>query len=81
MGIQIAQACRMDEQNDSTIVGAAKAIGKAAGKLAKLTGAVSHETEPHTSRPRQAKGKLPKKNKARLPRRQKKARKKSPQAA
>jgi hypothetical protein len=52
---------------------AAKAIGHAAGKLAHLAGVTS---QPPASPP---KGKLQKKNKSRLPRRQKKALKKSQQ--
>lgn len=54
--------------DESVIVSAAKAIGTAAGKIASLAG-VSAPAEPK-------RGKLPPKNKARLPRRQKKAKQK-----
>ncbi len=50
---------------DSVLVETAKAIGRTAGKIANLVGA-----EPTKST---KKGKLPKKNNPRLPRRQKKA--------
>ena len=56
---------------DSLLVTTAKAIGTAAGKLASAAGI---EGEP---RARATKGKLPKKHKSRLPRRQKKAQKKA----
>lgn len=48
------------------IVAVAKTIGKAAGKIASLAGVHAD----HSAKPT---GKLPKKNKQRLPRRQKKA--------
>ena len=51
------------------IVTVAKTLGKAAGKIASLAGV-------HADPPKSA-GKLPKKNKQRLPRRQKKALRKS----
>ena len=58
------------EADDNILVSAAKAIGSAAGKIASLTGA-----QPKTpAKPKV--GKLPKKQKPRLPRRQKKAQKK-----
>ncbi|HEX8985173.1 MAG TPA: hypothetical protein VF767_07075, partial [Bryobacteraceae bacterium] len=64
---------RKKEAAESVVVDVAKAIGGAAGKIAAAAGV----TAPP---PRVAKakvGKLPKKNKARLPRRQKKAQKKA----
>jgi hypothetical protein len=60
-----------DEKSDEPIlVTAAKAIGKTAGKIAAAVGV----HEPAKS---QKIAKLPKKNKSRLPRRQKKAQKKA----
>jgi hypothetical protein len=55
---------------DSTLVGAAKAIGATAGKIATAVGVATRP--PKTNVP-----KLAKKNKSRLPRRQKKAAKKA----
>ncbi|HLK47517.1 MAG TPA: hypothetical protein VKT49_05245 [Bryobacteraceae bacterium] len=57
---------------------AAKTIGKAAGKIAAATG-VKPDPAEHPQSPK--KGKLAPKNKARLPRRQKKAQKKKKMAA
>jgi hypothetical protein len=48
--------------------GAAKKIGATTGKTASLAGAAAHADRP---------GKLPKKHKSRLPRREKKARQKA----
>jgi len=64
---------RKKEAAESAVVDVAKAIGDAAGKIAAAVGV----TPPQ---PRVAKakiGKLPKKNKTRLPRRQKKAQQKA----
>ena len=61
---------------DSVAVKAAKVIGKAAGKIASLAGAAAPEPGP-PSAAKSKKGKLPKKNKSRLPRRQKKAQQKA----
>ena len=63
-----------EDQNQGVLAGTAKVIGKAAGKVAKLVGV---EAEPPREPKKTAAGKLPKKNKQRLPRRQKKAQKKS----
>ena len=57
-------------EEHSGIMTVAKTIGKAAGKVASLAGA-------HADHPHKISGKLPKKNKSRLPRRQKKALRKS----
>ena len=61
---------------DSILVSAAKAIGTAAGKVAKLAGATAapERTEPAVS---QKVPKLAKKDKHRLPRKEKKALQKS----
>ncbi len=64
------------ESDDSVIVTAAKAIGEAAGKVAVLTG-VAAPAPP--AKPKI--GKLKPKNKARLPRKEKKAQKKKAAAA
>jgi len=53
------------ETDETLLVSAAKAIGAAAGKIASLAGAAPAKSEK--------KGKLPKKNKRRVPRLQKKA--------
>ncbi len=68
------------ESKGGLLVSAAKKVGAAAGKIASLTGvAAAHETEPA---PKAAhKGKLPKKNKSRLPRREKKAQRRAPSGA
>ncbi len=74
----------MAEKTDKSgvLAGAAKVIGKAAGKVASLAGAGAEEegNRPKPASARRAKGKLPKKNKSRLPRRQKKAQRKLQQA-
>jgi hypothetical protein len=59
----------MSQEHDETsgIVRLGKTIGKAAGKVASMAGV--HAAPPAKT----ASGKLPKKNKQRLPRRQKKA--------
>jgi hypothetical protein len=59
------------DTEDSAVVSAAKAIGSAAGKIASMVGA-----GPDTP-PKPKVGKLAKKNKSRLPRREKKAAKKA----
>lgn len=61
---------KKQKEQDGVLVKAATAIGKAVGKMAVLTG-----LEKAPSRPKV--GKLPKKNKARLPRKQKKAQQKT----
>ena len=60
-------------EEGSALVDAAKAIGKAAGKIASIAGA---SAEPPAPKRRAKTGKLPKKNKSRLPRLEKKAQKK-----
>ena len=63
----------MSKKPDSqtgVLVTTAKTIGRAAGKIAALAGA-------NAGAPPQVKGKLPKKAKSRLPRRQKKAHRKA----
>lgn len=57
---------------ESLLVSAAKSIGKAAGTIAAASGL----TPKGESQPKKRKAKLAPKNKARLPRRQKKAQKK-----
>jgi hypothetical protein len=59
---------------ESGLVTAAKAVGSAAGKIAALVGAKGEAAPapPTAAKPRKA-GKLPKKNRHRLPRREKKA--------
>ena len=59
---------KKSKTEDTPLVTAAKAIGSAAGKIASLA---------HVSAPAPKKGKLVKKTKSRLPRRQKKARQKA----
>jgi hypothetical protein len=61
------------ETEDKVLVSAAKVIGTAAGKIASLAGAPP-EGRPATKSTKV--GKLPKKEKHRLPRRQKKAQQK-----
>jgi hypothetical protein len=60
--------------DEGILVTAAKAIGTAAGKLAKLAGVEPEPREPAVS---QKVPKLSKKNKGKLPRREKKAAQKS----
>jgi hypothetical protein len=62
------------ETEDSVLVSAAKAVGSAAGKIASLAGAAL-EARPATKSTKV--GKLPKKQGHRLPRRQKKAQRKT----
>jgi hypothetical protein len=59
-----------EESADSVLVTAAKTIGEAAGKVAAAVGVT---TAPKPSVPKRKIPKLVKKNKQRLPRRQKKA--------
>jgi hypothetical protein len=61
-------------QDESILVSAAKTIGTTAGKIAKLAGV---EPEPHEPAQSQKVPKLAKKDKHRLPRREKKALQKS----
>jgi hypothetical protein len=65
------------ETEDNILVSAAKVIGSAAGKIASLAGAPA-EAKPATKSAKV--GKLPKKQGHRLPRREKKAKKKTPAA-
>jgi hypothetical protein len=58
---------------ETVVVAAAKAIGKAAGKIAALAGA----SGPTLKAPAAKRGRLAPKNKSRLPRKQKKAQKKA----
>jgi hypothetical protein len=67
------QAAEESPEQDGVLVKAAKAIGEAAGKIAAAVGV----TKP--AKPRAPKLKLEKKNKHRLPRKQKKAAKKASQ--
>ncbi len=64
-----------EEHGEGLLVGAAKAIGGLAGKVAAAVGAGEHGTSP--AAPAKKNGKLAPKNKSRLPRREKKARKKA----
>jgi len=65
-----------EQHEESLLVGAAKKIGSLAGKVAAAVGV--SEAPPGTSPPTTRRtGKLPPKNKSRLPRRQKKAQKKA----
>jgi hypothetical protein len=59
---------------DSGLVTAAKAVGSAAGAIAHLAGVKRESAPAETPAPKAHKpGKLPKKNRHRLPRREKKA--------
>jgi len=72
------KAKQTEVNDDSLLVTAAKTIGKAAGKIAAVSGI---QSQPETTPARGSEGKLAPKNKSRLPRRQKKAQKKSGSAA
>ena len=63
--------------DESVVVKAAKAIGGAAGKAAVVTGGAAAPEHKQESPKAARAGKLPKKDKARLPRRVKKARNKA----
>lgn len=67
-----------DAQNtdESLLVRSAKKIGATAGRIASALGADTAEEKPAAGE-KSAKGKLPKKNKSRLPRRLKKAQQKA----
>ena len=69
-----ADAAPAKGAEEGIVVTAAKAIGTAAGKIAAVTGAALEHLQPAKST---KVGKLQKKNKARLPRRQKKAKQKA----
>ena len=60
---------------ENVLVDVAKAIGTAAGKVVSLAGAASDELRVQAKSLK--KGKLPKKHKARMPRRKKKAQQKT----
>jgi len=64
-----------EEHREGLLVDAAKAIGGLAGKVAAVVGVSEHGTSP--AAPTKKSGKLASKNKSRLPRREKKARKKA----
>ena len=66
------------ETEESIVVDAAKAIGSAAGKIAAIAGAVVGKSKPAKKK---AAGKLVKKNKSRLPRKEKKAQQKAKRTA
>ncbi len=71
------------DNEEGLLVSAAKTIGEAAGKIAAATGA-RPEPQPQPDeqpKPRNRRGRLPPKNKSRLPRRQKKQAKKQQGAA
>jgi hypothetical protein len=59
------------KKNEGLLAAAARAIGTVAGAVVSTVGA--HEHAPAARASKAVKGKLPKKNKSRLPRRQKKA--------
>jgi hypothetical protein len=63
------------ETEDNILVSAAKVIGSAAGKIASLASA---PPEARSAAKSTKVGKLPKKQRSRLPRRQKKAQQKTP---
>jgi hypothetical protein len=66
---------KTDTGEEGVLAAAAKAIGSAAGKVAALAGVEKVEKKPGglVKRVRVPEGRLPKKDKSRLPRRQKKA--------
>lgn len=64
----MARKTKIDENDSGALITAAKAVGSAAGKIASMVGAGAPNPAPAARA-----GKLPKKNKQRLPRRQKKA--------
>ena len=64
-----------ENKEDRLLVTAAKTIGKAAGTLAAVSGVNAKPEGGQAARVHRPKGKLAPKNKARLPRRQKKAQK------
>ena len=66
---------KKEQQDDGALVAAAKKVGKAAGKVASAVGAGKSEGQS-TPGPSLKPGKLPKKDKERLPRKEKKARQK-----
>ena len=73
---RMAKKKETEEQSEGLLTAAAKAVGKAAGKVAKLTGADALVGEA----PAPKKAKVPKfapKNKKRLPRKVKKAQQKA----
>jgi hypothetical protein len=76
----MAKKDKPEESTDGLITTAAKKLGKAAGKVAAAVGATpetSGTEAPPVKRPSTKVPKLEKKNKNRLPRRQKKARQKA----
>ena len=74
----MAKKEKTEESADGMLTTAAKTIGNAAGKVAAAVGAAVESSGLATAKQPSAKvPKLEKKNKTRLPRRQKKARKKA----
>ena len=74
------KAKETESKEENLLVTAAKTIGKAAGKIAAVSGVQQRPEAGQPARAHGPKGKLAPKNKARLPRRQKKARKKAQSA-
>ena len=72
-------ADKKKKKEDSALVSAAEAVGTAVGKVAALVGAAGEK--PKTPPKRVKIPKLAKKNKSRLPRKQKKTQQKTAQAA
>ena len=71
------KAKETESKEENLLVSAAKTIGKAAGKIAAVSGVQLPPEAGQSAHAPRPKGKLAPKNKARLPRRQKKARKKA----
>lgn len=72
----MAKKEKTEESADGMLTAAAKSVGKAAGKVAAAVG-VGSESSDAPKQPSTKVPKLAKKNKTRLPRREKKARKKA----
>jgi len=72
--LEIETKMPKEPEKENVLVATAKTIGKAAGKIAAMAGA-KEEAEPAQPQARAIEGRLPKANKARLPRRKKKAQK------
>ena len=68
-------------EDESLLVTAAKTIGKAAGTIAAASGLAPASDREAPPKPKTPRGRLAPKNKARLPRRQKKVQKKMQKAA
>ena len=74
---KVSKKSKKPEEKDDVLTGAAKAVGRAAGKIASLAGVAEPAPAPQQHRVSMKPAKLQKKNNPHLPRKMKKAQKKA----